>query len=283
MRLEWRGAFVVSLNLQLSPVRVVMLGAFVAGVVFLIAVPWLLGGLLSVLLTGILIYRDPSLALRRRLGVLLGCVVVLGCCDINTSTTVSNFLAVGIPFGLVVLLPALLLRRTDPGVIRFRFWPERWRRADVLYTLLSVPLAWVVLKGYWAVNPDLFTHWVLPAEMDEGEIRRLFLGINMVGIWDELFFVNTAFAILRSLFRFPVANAVQAVVYTAVLYDMAFTGIGPLVIYAFAWTQGAMFEKSESLLWVLLVHLIVDYFLVAAIVGSYYPGIGMGYLWAHGF
>ena len=122
----------------------------------------------------------------------------------------------------------------------------------------------------------------MPAEFDEGEVRRLFLGINMVGIWDELFFVNTVFAVLRSLFSFRVANALQAVVYTAVLYDMAFTGIGPLVILAFAWTQGAMFEKSEGLIWVLIVHLVVDFFLVAAIVGSSYPGVGFDYLWTHG-
>jgi len=30
------------------------------------------------------------------------------------------------------------------------------------------------------------------------------------------------------------------------------------------------------------VHLIVDFFLVAAIVGSYYPDFGFDYLWRHG-
>ena len=44
-----------------------------------------------------------------------------------------------------------------------------------------------------------------------------------------------------------------------------------------------MFEKSESLLWVLIVHLIVDFFLVAAIVQSYYPSYGLDFLWRHGF
>lgn len=271
-----------SLNLELTPARRLMLGAFGVGVVFLTAVPELVLGIPALLLAALLIYRDPERAVRRRMGVLVGCIVILACCNINTSTATANFLQVGIPFGLVAFLPALILRRTDPGVIRYRFWPLHWRKVDVIYTVISIPLAWLVLKGYWAVNPELYKNWALPAEFDEGEIRRLFLGINMVGIWDELFFVNTVFAVLRSLFSFPVANALQAVVYTAVLYDMAFTGIGPIIIYAFAWTQGAMFEKSESLLWVLLVHLIVDYFLVAAIVGSYYPGIGLGYLWSHG-
>jgi hypothetical protein len=44
-----------------------------------------------------------------------------------------------------------------------------------------------------------------------------------------------------------------------------------------------MFEKSESLLWVLLVHLIVDYFLVAFIVQTYYADYGLDFLWRKGF
>ena len=122
-----------------------------------------------------------------------------------------------------------------------------------------------------------------PAEPDPAIIKRLFAGINLVGIWDELFFVNTAFALLRSLFNFRVANTMQAILYTAVLYDMAFTGCGIFIVFFFAWTQGSMFEKSESLLWVLLVHLIVDYFLVAFIVQAYYPDYGLDFLWRKGF
>ncbi len=223
-------------------------------------------------------------AVRRRLSVLLGCVAVLAATDINTSTENSNFLKVGIPFGLVILLPAAILGRTDPGVIRYRFWPRVRRHVDLIYTLLSVPLAWAVLQLYWWLTPTLHLQWGLtPATADGEEIRRLFLGINLVGIWDELFFVNTAFAILRSLFAFRAANALQAVIYTSVLFDMAFVGAGPVIVFLFAWTQGSMFEKSEGLVWVLAVHLIVDFFLVAAILEHYYPGIGFGFLWRHGW
>ena len=229
-----------------------------------------------------LILLDPEPKLRRRLGVLLGCVALLAAADINPSTTNRNFLMVGVPFFLVIFLPSLILGRTDPGVIRYRFLPRVHRRADVLYTALSIPLAWLVLKLYWHLTPELYQQWALPSQPDEGEIRRLFLGINLVGIWDELFFVNTAFAILRSLFSFRVANLLQAILYTSVLYDMAFIGAGPVIVFLFAWTQGSMFEKSEGLLWVLIVHLVVDFFLVAAIVHSYYPAYGLDFLWRHG-
>ena len=122
------------------------------------------------------------------------------------------------------------------------------------------------------MGPSHSTHWTLPAEVDPGAVTALFWGINGVGVWDELFFVNTVYAILRSMFSYRIANLAQAVVYTAVLYDMAFTGIGPIVVYLFALTQGAMFEESENLLYVLIVHLVVDYFLFSAIVAYHYPG-----------
>ncbi|MCB1230851.1 MAG: hypothetical protein KDN19_11320 [Verrucomicrobiae bacterium] len=272
-----------SLNLPLTPSRIVMLVAFGLTTVFSVPLHWHWAGFATGAVCLGLLLRDAESAVRRRMGVLLGCVAVLAVTDINPSTRLANFLQVGLPFFLVIFLPALILGRTDPGVIRYRFWPRIWRRADIIYTILSVPLAWGILKFYWSINPDQYLQWSLPPEPDAGEIKRLFAGINAVGIWDELFFVNTVFAVLRSLFRFPVANAIQAVVYTSVLNDMAFIGIGPLIIFPFAWTQGSMFEKSESLLWVLIVHLVVDFFLVAAIVHSYYPSYGFDFLWRHGF
>ena len=270
-----------SMELVVTRRRLGMLGGFVLAALFLMVLQWHVPGVLAWLAGFWLAWGDEERAVRRRMGTLFGCVALLAVCNINTSTEMWNFVQLGSVFGIVIVVPPLVLRRSDPGVVRYRFIPLRWRWADVIYTVLSVPLAWLVLKGYWAVNPDLHMQWSLPPAFDEREVRRLFIGINAVGIWDELFFVNTVFGVLRSLFRFPVANAVQAVVYMAVLYDMAFIGIGPLVVYAFAWTQGSMYEKSEGLLWVLVVHLIVDFFLVAAIVQSYYPDVGLGYLWAH--
>ena len=265
-----------------------MIAAFVLATVLLIpAAQWIAGSICAIVAAW-LVATDEEPKLRRRMAILLGCVILLGLTDINPSLSNENFLQVGIPFTLVIVVPAILQQFGDRGIIRYRFWPVHWRRRDVIYTILSVPLAWIVLKSYeWGnrtiFEDELFRHWSLGPEPDPAEIRRLFVGINLVGIWDELFFVNTAFALLRSLFSFRLANAVQAVLYTAVLYDMAFTGCGIFIVFFFAWTQGSMFEKSESLLWVLVVHLVVDYFLVAFIVQTYYPDYGLDFLWRKGF
>ena len=277
-----------SLNVDLNRQRRFMLGSFVIAIVLLIPAHQFIGGAIAATVAAWLISRDQEVKLRRRMFVLLGCVVLLGLADINPGLSNENFIALGIPFSLVILLPSIIQLFGDRGIIRYRFWPVHWRKHDVIYTILSITLAWLVLKGYESGNrlffeDELFRHWTLGPEPDPGEIRRLFIGINLVGIWDELFFVNIAFALLRSLFSFRIANAVQAVLYTAVLYDMAFTGCGIFIVFFFAWTQGSMFEKSESLLWVLLVHLIVDYLLVAFIVQTYYPDYGLDFLWRKGF
>jgi hypothetical protein len=44
------------------------------------------------------------------------------------------------------------------------------------------------------------------------------------------------------------------------------------LVFLFALTQGFMYEKSRGLLYVLLVHIIVDAFLVMAIMQYHYPG-----------
>lgn len=277
-----------SLELELTPRRLAMLICFALATILLIpAQQFWLGAVLAAA-SGALIFTDPETKVRRRLGMLLLTLLILGACDINPSLDNRNFLALGIAFTLVILIPYVMQFWGDRGVIRYQFWPTHWRKHDVIYALLSIPLAWLVLRAYeWGnlvlFDDELFRHWVLPPEPDETMIRRLFIGINLVGIWDELFFINTAFALLRSLFRFQVANVLQAIIYTAVLYDMAFTGLGAVVVFAFALTQGSMFEKSEGLLWVLLVHLIVDYFLVAFIVQTYYPTYGLDFLWRKGF
>lgn len=197
---------------------------------------------------------------------------LLALAPISTNLSTPHVIALFIPFVLVLILPPLILRR--PEVITFRFWPRQLDWLDVGYTLSAIPLAWAAFMLYFGVlSPEVPYNWSLSAQPQNAELWRLFFGINAVGIWDELFFINICFAVLRSLFPFNIANPAQAVIYTTVLYDMAFTGWGPLFVYLLALTQGTMYERSRVLLWVLLVHLIVDYFLFQAIIETYYPAL----------
>jgi hypothetical protein len=261
-----------SLSLSLNPRRGLVLGSFAAAAWLLIPQESWWAGAACWVVSLVAALSDSEPALRRRMGVLLGCVALLALAPISTDTRPVKFLTLGGSFLAAVVLPAIILGRTDPGVIRFRFWPRRFRWLDLLYVAISIPLAAWVLNWYFDFNPFMPWQWPLPEEPETSAMDRLFWGINGVGVWDELFFVNTSFAILRSLFPLRVANPAQAVLYTAVLFDMAFAGIGPALVYLFALTQGSMFEESENLLYVLIVHLIVDYFLYWEIVTGHYPG-----------
>ena len=228
------------------------------------------GGLFATGFAVSLLREPPDRALRYL--ALAASVAVLGAAPVNTNTSNEHVLILGTAFLLAILLPTFILWRRKPRVITFKLIPDHFDWVEVFYTLLAVPLAWGVFQLYFFVlSPQVPFNWSLPPEPQTEPLLRLFLGINAVGIWDELFFINVSYAIIRSLFPYLTANLAQSVIYTTVLWTMAFRGVGPLLVYLFAFTQGAMYERSRSLLWVLIVHLIVDYFLFQSIVSAYYP------------
>jgi membrane protease YdiL (CAAX protease family) len=204
-------------------------------------------------------------------------LTILAIAPIGTNLAIPKMLILGLFFASVIIIPPLILRRND--IITFKLWPDKLDWIDAFYTLLSIPLAWGGFRLYFKLfSPEVPFNWLQPSEPNANELFKLFMGINAVGIWDELFFINICFAIIRSLFPFKIANPAQAVIYTSVLYDMAFTGWGPVFVGVLALTQGLMFERSKALIWVLLVHLMVDYFLFQAIVEKYYPNFSV---WWH--
>ena len=232
-------------------------------------------GLGAALGFGVLLVREnPE---RRRKYVALAVPIgIMAVAPLDTGLGWRHVLELGAAFVAVLVVPPLILR---DKTISFKLWPERFDRADILYTLSSIPLAWAGLTLYLEVlSPAVRFNWTLPSTPDGAELFKLFMGINAVGVWDELFFINVCFAILRTLFPYRVANPAQAVIYVSVLYDMAFAGWGPLFIALLALSQGAMFERSRILIWVLIVHLIVDYFLFQIIVEAYYPNLSV---WWH--
>ena len=107
------------------------------------------------------------------MGVLLACVVILGLTDINTSLSNDNFIKVGVPFTLVIVLPFLYQRFSgDDNIIRFRFWPRIWRKHDIIYTIVSIPLAWLVLKGYaWGTWSSLRTNYSVTGRCPKNPTR----------------------------------------------------------------------------------------------------------------
>jgi len=256
---------------------VTLLSLLAAAVLWIALGAWLWGALFAFTFA-LALTREPPQR-RVRFLALAAPLALLAVAPISTDTSARGFVLLGTFFVLALALPTLILRRERPALITFAFWPKRLEPLEILYTLLAVPLAWGAFALYFGVlSPEVPFNWTLPPEPDSGELLRLFIGINLVGIWDELFFINVGYAVLRGLFGPCTANLAQAVIYTTVLWTMAFRGVGPVFVYLFALTQGAMYERSRVLLWVLVVHLIVDYFLFLAIVSAHYPDFSV---WWH--
>ena len=251
---------------------IVAVAAFAVSAALLIPLAWWVPGLAAWLLAAALTMRHPLRVFRLRMGVLLGSVLVLAIVPIGTEFSNTNFLRIGLAFCAAAAGPYVILRRWDPGVIEYTLWPRRWQATEIFYALTSIPLAWFVVHWYFFVaTPEMPLQWPIVHTSPAAQIWRLFFGINSIGIWDELFFINTVYAVLRSMFSSRVANLAQAVVYTSVLNDMAFVGVGPVLIYAFALIQGVVYERTRALVYVLFVHLVVDAFLIKAILHYHQP------------
>lgn len=69
------------------------------------------------------------------------------------------------------------------------------------------------------------------------------------------------FVVFSRYVGFWTTNLLQAVLFTSFLYELGFEGIGPLMIYAFALTQGYIFLKTHSVFYLLCVHLTFDFIL----------------------
>ncbi|ELT43969.1 CAAX amino terminal protease [Arthrobacter nitrophenolicus] len=134
----------------------------------------------------------------------------------------AMILAVGIPYAVSRFV-------TKDHAIRF---PVRtgqpWTRAEKWY-LPAVLLIGYALMPVYMIRTGVYNNW--PAVSDADGIARLFLGTNVLGIWDELFFICTAFTLLRRHLPDWQANLLQAVLFTSFLWELGFHAWAPFFIF----------------------------------------------------
>lgn len=159
--------------------------------------------------------------------------------------------------GLAVAVPYILSRYWyGDRVIRFPWRTgRRWTRTQWIYLLAVTVTGWLILPFYF-ITSGVYQNWPTVTEPDE--IARLFVGVNAVGTWDELFFICTVFALLRRHFPTWQANLLQTVVFVSFLWELGYQSWGPLLTIPFALIQGYTFKLTKSLTYVLVVHLIFD-------------------------
>lgn len=176
--------------------------------------------------------------------------------------------AVGIPYAVSRFI-------TRDHAIRFPIRTGKpWTRAEKWYLPAVLVIGYALMPVYM-IRTGVWENW--PAVSDADGIARLFLGTNVLGIWDELFFICTVFALLRRHFPDALANVLQAIVFVSFLWELGYQSWGPLLTIPFALIQGYTFKLTKSLGYVFTVHMLFDAVVFAVIVYAHngWPAISL--------
>lgn len=146
----------------------------------------------------------------------------------------------------------------------------RWTRFQWTWLVAVLGLGWLILPFYF-ITSGVYLNWPV---VDTPElIARLFVGVGAVGIWDELFFICTVFALLRRHFPDWQSNLLQAVVFVSFLWELGYQAWGPVLTIPFALLQGFIFMVTRSLAYVVTVHLLFDAVVFLVLVHAHNPGL----------
>ena len=207
--------------------------------------------------------------LLRHLALIVAGLVIISLVPLNADLSIGHMAAMGTALALAVAVPWLIGRFVyKERIIRFPMLTGKpWSLPAKLYLPGVVILGYFVLPVY-LIGSGAYLNWP-DASGDPSVFWRLFIGVNSVGIWDELFFICTTYTLLRQHFPNWLANLLQAVIFSSFLWEIGYTGWGPLLTFPFALLQGYTFTLTKSFSYVVSVHLLFDLVLFLALVHAH--------------
>jgi membrane protease YdiL (CAAX protease family) len=207
-------------------------------------------------------------ALLKDIALIAAGLIIISLVPLNADLSIQHMVLMGGALALAVLVPWLVSRFVyRDNIIKFPVRTGRtWPLAARLYLVGVVALGYFILPVY-LISTDVYQNW--PDASDPTIFWRLFLGVNAVGIWDELFFICTTFTLLRRHFPDWLANILQAVIFCSFLWEIGSEAWGPLLTFPFAMLQGYTFKLTKSLTYVVSVHLLFDLVLFLALVHAH--------------
>jgi len=224
----------------------------------------------GVLVFGLLLAWFIDRPLFRDLLLIASGLGIISTISLEANIDYPNMVLFGVVLSAAVAVPFLIQRYVyRERVIRFPWkgtWP--WTKAQWWY-LAVVVVAAVVLLPFYFIGSGSYQNW--PAVHEPDAVARLFVGVNAVGIWDELFFICTVFTLLCRHFPVWLANLLQATIFVSFLWELGYQSWGPLLTIPFALVQGAIFRMTRSLSYVVTVHLLFDLVVFIVIVAAHNP------------
>lgn len=224
----------------------------------------------GLLIIGMVLLLLCSRQFKKDIALIYICLAILGLTPITTDISYTHILQMGIPLFLVVMLPYFVSKYVyKDHLVRFTFHHGRgWYKTEIGYVFFTAIVSYMVIPFYLR-NTGAYRYWTVDPGVTN--LLKLFIGTNFLGIWDELFFISTVLGILRRYMSFQWANLVQSIMFTSFLYELGFRGWGFIMIFIFALIQGYVFKKTESLLYVITIHLTLDLILYLALIHAHHP------------
>lgn len=208
-------------------------------------------------------------ALFRDLALIATGLVIVSSVRLDADLSLGHMATMGTALALAVVVPYVASRFVyrEERVIRFPVnTGVKWTRREYAYLVFVVILGYAILPVY-LIGSGMYVNW--PNAEDPSIFVRLFIGVNAVGIWDELFFICTIFTLLRRHFPMWLANLLQAVMFSSFLWEVGYQSWGPLLTFPFAMLQAYTFSLTKSLSYVVSVHLLFDLVLFLTLVHAH--------------
>ena len=214
--------------------------------------------------------RAPSLV--RDLSLIAAGMAVVSLIDLKAELDNAAMVRFTLALGGAVVVPYVISRWVyrDRGISFPWRGGGRWTTFQWVWLVLVLVLGWLILPFYF-ITSGVYMNW--PVVDTPDLIARLFVGVGAVGIWDELFFICTVFALLRRHFADLSANLLQAIVFVSFLWELGYREWGPALTIPFALLQGYIFLRTRSLAYVVTVHLLFDAVVFAVLVHAHNPGL----------
>ena len=263
---------------KLIPALTVCLAAPALFVVQIVWLGWILLALAvasAVLVdrrNGIALARSEEPSIARDVSLIAVGQFIVSLIPLHAELDNAAFVRFTLALGGAVVVPYVVSRfvyRDDAirfpwrGGGRWTWWQWAWLGGVIVLGYLILP--------FYFITSGVYRNW--PEVITGDLIARLFVGVGAVGIWDELFFICTCFALLRRHFADATANVLQAIVFVSFLWELGYRAWGPALTIPFALLQAIIFLKTKSLAYVVTVHLLFDAVVFAVLVHAHNPGL----------
>ncbi|MDQ1204154.1 membrane protease YdiL (CAAX protease family) [Microbacterium sp. SORGH_AS 862] len=261
--------------LRMRPLAASLLVALAAPAFFVLLTPWLGWSMLAAgLVTAWWADRGQpgDTSLLRDLSLISAGMLIVSAIPLAAELDNAAMVRFTIALGAAVAVPYVVSRFVyRDRAIRFPWrGGGRWSRFQWMWLVAVLVLGWLILPFYF-ISSGVYQNW--PVVDTPDLIARLFIGVGAVGIWDELFFICTVFALLRRHLPDLTANLVQAIVFVSFLWELGYRAWGPVLTVPFALLQGYIFLRTRSLAYVVTVHLLFDAVVFGVLVHAHNPGL----------